>query len=376
MRNKRILIAPNSFKECADSVEIADILKNLIEGKGYDLIVKPISDGGDGFLDVCRKNFDLQTLSYEIETPYNESKFNCEAGYDAENRTLYIESALVLGMKVVPRNKRRPLFMNSKGMGDLLLAVGKDKQENKIDVEKIIIGIGGTATNDLGLGMCSRFGLKLYDAEGEELEPFPQNYNRVESIDRSMTPLPFDIEVVIDVENPLLGEKGAAKVFGQQKGLNFYEIEEVEKGFAKILNIIKYNKLELPFKGLSGAGGGLAAGFQIFFNAHVKKSSKFILEDLHFSSLNDLDAVITGEGAFDSQSLMNKAAGSIINIFKQRRTPVFLCCGIIDHEILKSIPSNVVPVEISKYFDDRSESVSNYKKGLEFAVADILRSIA
>ncbi|TSA26025.1 MAG: hypothetical protein D4R68_07945, partial [Ignavibacteriales bacterium] len=125
-----ILIAPNSFKGCADSVEITEYIKGSLfkllpeEIKSnIDFLLKPISDGGDGFLQVCQRNFGVEFLHFEISNPFNADKFFCPVGYFQESKTIYIESAEVLGMKLIPEEFRRPMSLSSKGMGDLLLQI-------------------------------------------------------------------------------------------------------------------------------------------------------------------------------------------------------------------------------------------------------------
>ncbi len=129
---KRILIAPNSFKECADSVTIAELIRdNLSCLKDTELIVKPISDGGDGFLNVCKFYFGGEIRKYNISTSYNDSKFECPVLYCEKRSELYIESAEVLGLKVVPIEFRSPLQLTSKGLGQLLIQIEQDSSKHK-----------------------------------------------------------------------------------------------------------------------------------------------------------------------------------------------------------------------------------------------------
>jgi glycerate 2-kinase len=373
LKQKTILIAPNSFKECADSVEIANLIEqNLTELSNYKLIKRPISDGGDGFLEVCKNNYGLEILGYEISTPFDNSKFLCEVGYDKKNRRVYIESANVLGLKVIPKDKRRPVNLSSKGLGDLLLILNNEVSKGKILLDEVVIGVGGTGINDLGLGMCSRFGLKIINNMNHELEIIPNNFSSVEKLLWNKTMFPFKIKVITDVDNPLLGENGATKVFGKQKGLSDKQIITIENGFDKIYNLLVYNKLCDSSKRLSGAGGGLAAGLEIFFNAEIVQSYKFILELVNDDNLYNIDAVITGEGAFDSQSMMKKATGSILEVFNKKSIPIFLCSGTISDETFKNLRENVKAIELIKYFSSKEESMKKYKEGIRSACREIV----
>lgn len=372
----KILIAPNSFKECADSVLVSEYLANELKGlKDSELILKPISDGGDGFLKVCEKNFNLEILEYQISTPFDLTKFICEVGYDREREIIFVESANVLGLKIIPAAKRNPLLLSSKGMGDLIAKLLADHKKGELKIKKIIIGVGGTGINDLGLGIFSKFGLKIFDRYGEELEIIPQNYINAKHLTWSKTTLPFQVETIIDVINPLLGAKGASRVFGKQKGLNKIGIEIMEKGFKNIINLLNNSKLFKSVDDLSGAGGGLAAGLQIFFDSRIIQSKKFILDDLCIKKLDSVGLVITGEGAFDKQSLMAKATGSLIEHFSKKNIHVIICCGIFDKKLKKQLPKTVEIIELNKYFHNENESIKNFRKGIKFASKEIKNKI-
>jgi len=183
MENKKfkILIAPNSFKECADSVEISELIKTSLfkllpkEIKSQiDFSLKPISDGGDGFISVCQRVFGAELLHFEISTPYNDEKFFCPVGYFQASKTLFIESAEILGLKVIPEEFRKPMELSSKGLGELLLQLYDSAETGIMELEKIIIGIGGTGINDLGMGMMESFGLEMYDKNDNKLHVLPK----------------------------------------------------------------------------------------------------------------------------------------------------------------------------------------------------------
>ncbi len=373
---KKILIAPNSFKECSDSVTVSEyLLEELYDRNDFNLILKPVSDGGDGFLRVCQKNFNLEIISYKVSSPYDESKINCEIGYDKTNKILYIESANVLGLKIIPLSKRNPLKLSSKGMGELLIKILKDHNNGMRKVKKIIIGIGGTGTNDLGLGLFSKFNLKILDAPGNSLEIVPSNFVNARKLFWSKVILPFKIEIITDVDNKLLGENGATSIFGRQKGLSLKQILFVEKGFQNIVNLIKNNKLiDLPNK-LSGAGGGLAAGLQIFFNAKVISSKKFIMNELKIKKIKNVNYVITGEGAFDKQSLMEKATGSLVQHFIKMNIPVIICCGVYDRQVAKIFRNSIEFIELQKFFRNKFESIKYFRRGIKLASDEIKRKI-
>lgn len=368
---KNILVAPNSFKECADSVRVSELFHKYLDKSIFNVIQKPISDGGDGFLNVCRQHLKLETLTYSISTPYDESKMDCVIGFDRNNKTIYIESANVLGLKRIPINKRHPLKLSSKGLGDLFSLIIQDINSSKISVNKAVIGIGGTGTMDMGLGVCSRFGFRMYDSYKKELEVIPENFPKVADYEWEHFNLPFKIVTIIDVNNPLFGVEGGAKVFGSQKGASRGEIKVVELGWNKLVNLFNKKKLvNLPDK-LTGAGGGLEAGLEIFFNTSTLHAGDFIIESLKSTQANDVEMVITGEGAFDYQSLMGKGAGIVVSIFQEKNIPIILCCGKIDESLTEKLGMNVFPIELGKFYNSTEESIRNFEESIKLACNEI-----
>ncbi len=367
----KFLLAPNSYKEIADSVEAADIFSKYLNGNKLDIVVTPISDGGDAFLNVCKENLKLNLIKYGIAKSYSDDIMQVKIGYDENNLNLYIESAEILGLKVIPENKRNPGIINSKGLGDLLKIIKGESENGRLNVKKIFIGIGGTGTNDLGLGACSRFGLKIFD-DKNELDIEPVNYHKVKKIEWTGIKLPFKIIPVIDVNNKLLGGTGATLTFGKQKGASDIELQLIEKGFENIINILGKMGMIDSADNLSGSGGGLAAGLSIFFNAEPRSAKDFILKDLGINKIKEkVDYVCTGEGSFDAQSLMGKGAGIIIDEFKDSAKKIFLVCGKIEKEAKKKLSENVYCIELIKYFSSREESMKNFEKGAELACNEI-----
>jgi glycerate 2-kinase len=370
------LIVPNSFKECDDSVGISTLFyKHLKHKLDSNFVCVPISDGGDGFITVCENIFDLRKMSYSVSKPYNGDRFDCEVGYDSKNNNLYIESASVLGMKVIPKNKRNPGKINSKGLGELLQLITQDVEQKKLNVKKVFIGIGGTGTNDLGLGMASVFGLRLFNKENEiKIEPI--KFSNVSYIEWDKRKFPFKIISIIDVKNKLLGKNGAVYTFAKQKGAKENELPELEKGFSNIMNLLIRHGLVKDKNLLSGAGGGLAAGLKIFFDSDVVSSRDFIMNQLGIKNIKKkINYIVTGEGAFDNQSLMEKGAGVIIDFYKNSAKMIFLCCGKIDSKVVRKLPPNVYPIEFIKYFKNEKDSIRKYKTAIKLAVNEIAEHV-
>jgi|GEM_PF-266867 len=366
MKKVRILISPNSYKGVASSVEAADYFeKYLSKAKDVELIKKPVTDGGDGFLDVCKINFGLQIFKIDIPAPFVDETIKCRLGYDEKSETIYIESADILGMKIIPPQKRRPVNLNSYGLGILLMILNKKNLENELKINRVVIGIGGTGTNDLGLGAASAFGIRILDKNGNALNPFPATFNLVEDIRVPKIQLSFKLITVTDVVNPLTGRHGATRMFGKQKGSSDEEIELIEKGFARIIKILKRKNYIKRSMRLNGSGGGLAAGLKIFFGASQITASSFVLNYLGLKKYkNNIDYVISGEGFFDEQSLMKKAAGVIIDFYVNSSVKIFLCCGIIDAAVLKKAGAGIIPIEFISFWKTKEKSLSLFEESI------------
>lgn len=373
----KILIAPNSFKQCSDSVSLSKLLYEFLSKRiNTDYLISPISDGGDGFLNVCDYHFNGKILTYLISTAYDNSKFKCDVLYDVQKNEIYIESADIIGMKVIPAEKMNAILLSSKGLGELLKLIAKDCSSNRIEVNRVIIGIGGTATIDMGLGACSALGFKLFGEKNKELTVIPKNFHKVKSVEWEQLKLPFTLSCILDVNNPLFGEKGGIKIYGKQKGASKNEINIIEKGMGNILQLISKRLLIKKDLFLSGAGGGIPAGLKLFFGSKDVSAEEFILNYLKLQSkITCADMLITGEGSFDEQSFMGKGAGILVREALKLEKRIFLICGKVSEEIKMKMIENTMVIELRKFFENEEESISNYKKGIEMAAELIAKVI-
>lgn len=374
---KRILIAPNSFKECTDSVSIAELIRdNLINVKDTELIIKPISDGGDGFLKVCQFYFGGDIRKYQITGADGKSQLDCPVLYCEKRKEIYIESAEVLGLKVVPLIYRNPLKLTSKGLGELLLKIEADVQDGKINVENAYIGIGGTATIDMGMGMMCELGLKILDSKGKNLSVIPDHFHFAKAIESDPFKFSFKLIPVVDVTNPLIGLQGGIRVFGLQKNADENMISTLERNFSHLLNLFENNKLQISSNNLSGAGGGIPAAFQIFYKISLLQSSEFIKDNLGLNTfVDEVDYLVTGEGAYDHQSGFGKGVDVVMRLFSSNVKHIFLVCGKISAESIPLLPKCVFPIEMSKYFPSEFDSIKNYKAGIKKACLEINKQL-
>lgn len=368
MNRINLLIAPNSFKECAEAVKISKIIKKSFDEPEFRVKSIPISDGGDGFLNICQNNFHLKIHKKEIRSFYDDSYLQVSVGISIDRKIIYLESAEIIGMKKIPVEKRDPSILNSSNLGELLIKLGNEFPV----ISKIVLGLGGTATSDLGLGLCVPFGLKLFNKDGNELPVRPKYFTEVNSIVLPKTKLLIPIEVVTDVEVPLYGITGTSKTFAKQKGATEEEIEILEKGAKNIVSVLKRDHgIDLSSK-LIGAGGGLILGLSLIVDLKICFAEEFLLKKLKLEEeIRKVDFIITGEGSFDTQSFMKKGTGILINNAKTHQKKIFVICGKMDQATSVRIDECVIPFSLKKYFSTEEESLKNYETGIEKACAEI-----
>ena len=369
-----ILIAPNSYKECADSVEISKIISEKLQlNTTYNIVSKPLSDGGDGFLNVCNSIFEVKPLTIYITDDYSDNIIGYQLLYCRKEKTIFIESAELFGLKKVLNIEKSPLDHSSEVLGKIILKLEKEVKNNRLLIENLWIGVGGTATIDLGLGACSQLGVILNNEMGDLIKPVPKNFNQIRKIELVEKNLPFKIMCVVDVDTPLICEPGAIEIFGPQKGASEDDLRIIKRGIKNILDILNDDKkLDIPNK-LNGAGGGLAAGLKIFFGAEIISAETFIksylLKDIN---IDTIDAVITGEGSFDTQSFEGKGTGVILDLFKDKSIPIFLINGSTNLPDSIELSKNINIINIIDFFNSREESMRNFQSGIAKATQIII----
>lgn len=373
----KILIAPNSFKECADSVEIAGLInKSLSDSNSIKTIVKPLSDGGDGFLKVIQSIYSVTPIVYKVYDNNNDLTKDIFVLIDKITKRAYIESAALFGVNVVPKVNRKPLKLNSEILGDVLLNLVKDVKSNKYEIDNVIIGIGGTATIDFALGALSKLGLKFYDLLEDPVELHPLYFITINKFENRIKELPFLVRCIIDVDTELIADPGAIEIYGKQKSASESDLKIIKSGIKNILEIISAdNKLKVPKK-LNGAGGGLASGLNVFLEAEIIRAEDFIKDDiLKNINLNEIDAVITGEGSFDFQSFEGKGSGIILKIFSEKNIPIFLINGLTTLPTNIQLPENVSIINLIDLFNSKEESIKNFRAGIVKATQIILNNL-
>lgn len=374
----KILIAPNSFKESLSSVQIAKIFSEEFDKLKCEKIILPLSDGGDGFIEVIEFIESSRCRSYSFQNEF--------AGLFSENRILindsskelFIESANVIGLHKLPFNLRKPIHLNSFALGKLIKEILQAKNKFQLaEFSKIIIGVGGTATIDFGLGAAEALGVIFIDKNGKTVKPVPENFFLINDFilpdlsDKFFKQM--KINCVSDVETPLLGFNCAIDLYGPQKGASSVELQKIKKGIEHVAEIMLRKNLVSDIAELNGAGGGLASGLKIFFNAEIIPSKKFIIENLlNRIDVTTIDYLITGEGKFDIQSFEGKATGELLKNFSDKVKKIFLVCGKIEKNVKSLLPENVFCFQLLEYYRNESEAINKANEGLKVIAQKII----
>lgn len=322
----KILLAPNSMKGSLSPFRFADLLEQgLRESPGFDIRKIPVADGGDFTFEVLMVKLGLDPVEIPVRGPLGKT-VRAMLGY-ADGIAL-IEIAKASGLKLLRPEERDPLKASSFGTGQLIAGA------IQLGARTIYIGLGGSATVDAGMGMLEALGWRFYDAAGNLLPGNGENLLKIDRIDpaNQIRPDLVKIKIIADVGNPLCGARGAARVFGPQKGGTPEMIEILENGirhFAALTRKLTGKSVE-EGPGM-GAAGGMAAGLVAWLHAEIVPGADFILDALSFDqSAEWADLIITGEGRIDHQTLANKAPFAVARRAKKYGKKVIAVAGSVD----------------------------------------------
>jgi len=325
----KIVVAPDSFKGSLTAVEVSDAIEQGIREifPEAEIVKIPMADGGDGTVQCLVNATGGEILREKVTCPLGD-EILASYGILGDKRTAVIEMAEASGLTLVPENKRNPLITTTYGTGQLIKAALDQ------GCRKMIIGIGGSATNDGGAGMVQALGVKLLDREGKEIGFGGGELKKIFRIDtKYLDNRLSETKVLIasDVSNPLCGPKGAARIYGPQKGATPEIIEELDRSLAHFAEVIKRD-LHKNVKDIPGAGaaGGLGASLIAFLNAELRPGIEIMIEIVKLEqAIKDADLVITGEGKIDSQTIYGKAPIGVAKIAKKYNIPVIAVAAII-----------------------------------------------
>ena len=323
----KVVIAPDSYKGCLSALEVAKAMERGVLSVFPSAEVRkiPIADGGEGTVAALVTATNGQLRQAEVTDPLG-NKISAHWGVLGDGRTAVIEMAAASGLPLVPKEKRDPRVTTTYGTGELIKAALAD------GLAKIIIGIGGSATNDGGTGMARALGVRFLDAAGQEVAAGGGSLAEICQIDTTgLDPRLKNTEIVVacDVDNPLCGTRGASAVFGPQKGATPEMVQKMDAGLAKYASCARQaTGRDVAEKAGAGAAGGLGAGLMFFTPAQLKPGVEIVLDAVGFSDIvRDADFVITGEGRTDFQTAFGKAPVGVAKVAKTHGAPVFCISG-------------------------------------------------
>lgn len=329
----KIVIAPDSYKESLSATEVAQAIE-----KGFreifpeaQFVSVPVADGGEGTVEAMIAATRGRAVTSTVTGPLGDA-VEAQWGISGDGQTAFIEMAAASGLALVPPERRNPLITTSYGTGELIL------QALESGVRNIIIGIGGSATNDGGAGMVQALGAKLCDANGADIgfgggSLMSLNHIDITHLDARLRAC--SIRVACDVTNPLTGESGASFIFGPQKGATEAMILELDHNLAHFAEVMK-KSLRVDVKDVpgSGAAGGMGAALMAFLGAELRSGIEIVTQALNLEEhIHDCTLVVTGEGRLDSQSIHGKVPVGVATVAKKYHKPVIGIAGSLTRDV-------------------------------------------
>ena len=370
---QNFILVPDSFKGTLSAIEVCNIMKSSIKSlyKDANIISVPVADGGEGTVDAFLYALGGEKKSIWVSDAFNEQKILAHYAMLKDDIAV-IEMAACAGLPLV-KNRLEPDKTTTFGVGELIIdAINSG-------AKKIILGLGGSATNDGGCGMASALGVKFKDEQDQEFIPTGGTLSQIYKIDMNNIYSKIkDIEFIsmCDVDNPLCGKLGASAVFAPQKGADEDMVRLLDEGLAYLAKIIKRD-LHIEVKDIKGAGaaGGLGAGSIAFLQSKLTKGIDVILDTIKFDELvSKADIVFTGEGKFDSQSLHGKVVMGVANRSQKYKTPVIVVTGAIGENIQEAYNKGITAIfSINKEPMEFSKSALKSKENMILTMENILR---
>ena len=370
---QNFILVPDSFKGTLSAIEVCNIMKSSIKNlyKDANIISVPVADGGEGTVDAFLYALGGEKKSIWVSDAFNEQKILAHYAMLKDDIAV-IEMAACAGLPLV-KNRLEADKTTTFGVGELIIdAINSG-------AKKIILGLGGSATNDGGCGMATALGVKFKDEQDQEFIPTGGTLSQIYKIDMNNIYSKIkDVEFIsmCDVDNPLCGRLGASAVFAPQKGADEDMVKSLDEGLAHLAKIIKRD-LHIEVKDIKGAGaaGGLGAGSIAFLQSKLTKGIDVILDTINFDKLvSKADIVFTGEGKFDSQSLHGKVVMGVANRSQKYKTPVIVVTGAIGENIQEAYNKGITAIfSINKEPMEFSKSALKSKENMILTMENILR---
>ena len=368
---KKAVLIPDSFKGTLSSMEICSIMEREIlkHFPRCQVCAVPVADGGEGSVDAFLTALGGEKIYVQVCGPYMEQM---QAFYGLIGKTAVIEMAACAGLPLVGE-KKNPSLTSTYGVGQLMLHA-MDR-----GVERIIMGLGGSATNDGGCGAAAALGVKFKNAAGESFVPVGGTLKDIAAIDMSGLDKRVkntEIVTMCDIDNPMYGENGAAYIFAPQKGADMDMVISLDGGLRHLCHIIKQELgMEMSAVPGGGAAGAMGAGMAAYFGSTLQMGIEAVLDTVGFDALAaDADYIFTGEGKLDSQSLRGKVVIGVARRAKKLAVPVLAIVGGAEADLEEAYAQGVQAVfTINRLPQPLSESAANSAENLAFCMNNVLR---
>lgn len=370
----KIIIAPDKFKGSLTSFEVCNAIEQglMRAGIGGDVYNFPLADGGDGFAAVMKHYMEMKTIQCQTVDPLNRP-LTGNYQWSEKTKTAVIEMAVASGIALLKLDELDPFKASTYGTGLLV----KDAIEK--GAERIILGIGGSATNDGGVGILTALGFVFYDGHQQPIhDPAGGQLSQIRSMNKPANLPGIDWDICCDVNNLFFGINGAAYVYGPQKGASEEDVRELDAGlenFAKVLFTTTGNNIsEVPG---AGAAGGVAGGLMAALNATLLAGIDRVLDASHIhAALDNADLVITGEGKLDHQSLQGKVVGSVADLAGKKNIPCIAFCGRLDLSFKEIQEAGLkAAFTIAPESTSLDESIKNARFFLQDKTANVMKIV-
>ena len=369
----RILFAFNAFKGCMTAQHACETAARAAAACGHEARVCPMADGGDGTAEILREALRCQTIPVAVHGPLADTVI-ARYGWDFQSKTAIMEMAAASGIALLPASKLDPIHASTFGTGEMIRHAIVQKK-----ARKIIIGLGGSATVDGGAGAAQALGWKFFDQNGA-LIPDGIGGGELTRIISANCPVgddaittPVDIQLLCDVRNPLLGDNGAAAIFGPQKGATPQQVQLLEDALVHwMIRVI--NRPDVAAKPAAGAAGGLAAGLVACCGAQFANGAETVANMVGLKkNIEWADIVVTGEGQLDEQTLMGKAPAIVIENARNLNKPIVVAAGrvTLDEQDIHQAGINKA-LQITPSNTDLATALRDAAKFLAQSITDFL----
>lgn len=369
----KILLAPDKFKGSLTAEAVCAAMTDGIRraNPAAEIIAVPMADGGEGTAAVLTAGTAGRWHTILVQDPLGRP---VEAGYgiSGDGKTAFIEMAQASGLRLLNRTDYNPFKASTFGTGEVIAEAIRQ------GVDHIVLGIGGSATNDAGTGMAAALGWRFLDASGRALQPCGGNLGQITALISPENTFPVTVDVACDVTNPLVGPQGATYVYGPQKGAKPEDLPVLDAGMTHLATLVNRQfGQDLATMPGAGAAGGLGAGAVLFLKGKLIEGVNLLIQQTRLAEkMADADLVLTGEGRIDNQTLQGKLIAGITRLAKEQHIPVVALCGSLqlDPEELVQLgltsAFSIVPGPV--HLDDALAHAAAYLKQTTFQVIRML----